>query len=428
LRIAVVCAQFPTASETFVSAQVIGLLNRGHDVEVFSDRPHFNDAIQSDVVASKLIAKTTYFTSPSTRLWKQITKVAIELARIAFKRPKSLPRALREVRNAFQSDNPRRFFDAAAFWRHEPFDILLCHFGQVGNRIGDLVDAGLVTGKLAVIFHGADVSVFVSQRGSTVYDRLFQICDLFLPVSQHWATELEKLGCPRDRIVVHHMGVDLAALTYVERIPIEPNDSTPVHLLSVCRLVEKKGLEFAIRALKEAQPFLARPIQYDIVGEGPLREVIEALIDQQGLTSVVRLKGWQDHSQINRLLCSSHLFVAPSVTAANGDQEGIPVAIMEAMAVGLPVLSTRHSGISELVAHGTSGLLSPERDVEALAQCLIILINETHHWPMMGRAGRSIVEKDFDQSLLNLRLEALLVRLASDDGRNLVPHDVVRAR
>ena len=127
------------------------------------------------------------------------------------------------------------------------------------------------------------------------------------------------------------------------------------------------------------------------------------------------------------LLGTSHVFVAPSVTAANGDQEGIPVSIMEAMAVGLPVLSTQHSGIPELVAHGVSGLLSPERDIDALAAYMTTLINETHRWPVMGQAGRSIVERDFDQSVLNLRLETLLVRLANSSARTFIANDVASA-
>jgi colanic acid/amylovoran biosynthesis glycosyltransferase len=99
-------------------------------------------------------------------------------------------------------------------------------------------------------------------------------------------------------------------------------------------------------------------------------------------------------------MATSHLFVLPSVTASDGDQEGIPVSLMEAQASGLPVLSTRHSGIPELVADGKSGILVPERDADSLTAGLLRLIEHPQDWPRMGRAGRRLVEQSFNLSTL----------------------------
>jgi colanic acid/amylovoran biosynthesis glycosyltransferase len=98
---------------------------------------------------------------------------------------------------------------------------------------------------------------------------------------------------------------------------------------------------------------------------------------------------------------SAHIFLGPSVTAASGDQEGIPTVIKEAMAVGLPVVSTIHSGIPELVEHGVTGYLAPERDAETLAKHLIALLRHPDQWGEMGRAGRRRVEMEFDTERLN---------------------------
>lgn len=105
------------------------------------------------------------------------------------------------------------------------------------------------------------------------------------------------------------------------------------------------------------------------------------------------------------------MLVAASVTAADGDEEGIPNVLKEAMAMGLPVVATRHAGIPELVEDGVSGWLVPERDEAALADALARLAAEPERWPAMGRAGRDKVEREYDIHRLNHRLAALLETL-----------------
>jgi colanic acid/amylovoran biosynthesis glycosyltransferase len=296
----------------------------------------------------------------------------------------------------------RTYFDAAAFWRHEPFDLILCHFGHVGARMLPLLEAGMVTGRFAVVFHGADLSTVIAAHGPDYYQPLFRRCDLFLPVSDHWARALVQYGCPAQKIRVHHMGADTRKFEYRER---QLEAGQPVRMISICRFVEKKGLEYAIRALGRALPRCRFAVEYSLVGDGPLMPAMRALIDELGLGAQVRLLGWQDNDHVRDLLAGAHIFVAPSVTAQDGDQEGIPVSIMEAMAAGLPVLSTRHSGIPELVIDGVSGWLAPERDVEFLADRMCALINAPDLWATLGQAGRAHVLEQFDQLSLDAQLE-----------------------
>ena len=107
----------------------------------------------------------------------------------------------------------------------------------------------------------------------------------------------------------------------------------------------------------------------------------------------------------------AHVFVAPSVTGKNGDQEGIPVGLMEALAQGMPVISTLHGGIPELIQHGQSGFLVPERDVEELAATLELLLSNPQLWAGMGKAGRSFVEEHYNIAKLNDRLLNIYERL-----------------
>ncbi|HEY6104105.1 MAG TPA: glycosyltransferase, partial [bacterium] len=118
-----------------------------------------------------------------------------------------------------------------------------------------------------------------------------------------------------------------------------------------------------------------------------------------------------EQGEIRRLLEGAHILLAPSVTAQDGDQEGIPNVVKEAMATGMPVVSTRHSGIPELVQDAVSGFLVAERDVDALAERLVFLIDHPETWPEMGRAGRRKVEADFDVEHMHDRLIALYAQV-----------------
>jgi len=132
--------------------------------------------------------------------------------------------------------------------------------------------------------------------------------------------------------------------------------------------------------------------------------VLEALITELNVTNKVHLLGWRQRDEVIETLNQSHIFLAPSVTACNGDQEGIPVAIMEAMAMGMPVVSTLHSGIPELVENGISGILVPERDVDRLSEALADLINHPESWTAMGKAGRENISLNFHIEKLNDQL------------------------
>ena len=140
----------------------------------------------------------------------------------------------------------------------------------------------------------------------------------------------------------------------------------------------------------------------------------------------VELLGWKRHEEIAKLMHDGNLLLAPSVTSKEGDEEGIPVAIMEALAQGLPVVSTRHSGIPELVQDGKFGFLGPEGDIEALAEKLEYLVAHPELGPEMGRAGREFVVTRHNINKLNDRLVSLYLRLL-DEGPFPIARQAERA-
>jgi colanic acid/amylovoran biosynthesis glycosyltransferase len=152
-------------------------------------------------------------------------------------------------------------------------------------------------------------------------------------------------------------------------------------------------------------------LQYRIIGDGVLKQELENLIKQLNVVNQIKLLGWKQQQEIINIMENSALVLAPSVTSHNGDCEGIPVCLMESMAKGLPVISTYHSGIPELIEDGRSGYLLPERDISGIVSTIEIVLNDIKLRTKIGLAGRQKVEQEYNIELLNNRLEEILQQL-----------------
>jgi glycosyltransferase involved in cell wall biosynthesis len=228
-----------------------------------------------------------------------------------------------------------------------------------------------------------------------------------IPVSRSLRDKLLANGCPAEKIRVLHSGIDCSRFRYSERRR-EPDGVT--RLVGIGRFVEKKGWGYAIEAVARLIAS-GRIVHYTIVGEGALRSDVEQKIAECGIQDSVTLLGWCEQEEITRLLERSHILLAPSVTAKDGDQEGIPNVLKEAMAMGLPVISTWHSGIPELVEDGITGYLVPERDVDALTDRLIYVCEHPESWAKMGEKAKAKIEADFDTERINNTLEQMYIGL-----------------
>jgi colanic acid/amylovoran biosynthesis glycosyltransferase len=183
--------------------------------------------------------------------------------------------------------------------------------------------------------------------------------------------------------------------------------------VTVGRLVERKGIANAVRAVAE----LVRSgvdVEYTIVGDGPLSAVLIHLARELGVAERVRIIGSVSHGAVAAILARSHIMVAPSMTASDGDMEGIPVAIMEAMASGVPVVSTVHGGIPELVDDDVTGYLVPEGDVHALATRLENLSRDFAAAQRVCAAARRLIVQRHDIEKLDDRLVRHFEALTTD--------------
>ena len=398
LRIAFFVHEFPALSETFVLNQASGLVEQGHDVTIFAERPRDEPRIHPDVSRYGLIGRTRYLGMPRRKIARLLC-AGRPLLHLVRSRPSTAMGALSVPRFGRDAWSLRLLYWSERLMDEGPFDVIHCHFGPIGQLAAKLRDIGAFAGLLGTVFHGVDISAYVRGRPD-YYQYLFTRGDLFLPISEKWRRRLEGIGCNPARIVVHHMGVESRRYRFRPR-RFEPGKA--LRLLTVGRMVDKKGVEYALRAVA----MLSRRgvlIQYALVGDGELRHSLTRLAEKLGIASQVRFFGWQDQQAVVRHMARNDVLLVPSVTSEDGDQEGIPVTLMEAMASGMLVVATDHSGIPELVEDGCSGILVPERDVRGLADALAGLVTHPETWPDMSRAARARVLDDFEIEALNRSL------------------------
>ncbi|BDZ92784.1 MULTISPECIES: colanic acid biosynthesis glycosyltransferase WcaL [Escherichia] len=398
--------KFPLSSETFVLNQITAFIDMGFEVEIV--------ALQKGDTENTHAAWTKYNLAARTR-WLQDEPTG-KVAKLRHRASQTLRGIHRK--NTWQALNLKRYgaesrnliLSAICGQVVAPLhaDVFIAHFGPAGVTAAKLRELGVIRGKIATIFHGIDISSReVLNHYTPEYQQLFRRGDLMLPISDLWAGRLQKMGCPREKIAVSRMGVDM---TRFSPRPVKA-PATPLEIISVARLTEKKGLHVAIEACRQLKE-QGMAFRYRILGIGPWERRLRTLIEQYQLEDVVEMPGFKPSHEVKAMLDDADVFLLPSVTGADGDMEGIPVALMEAMAVGIPVVSTLHSGIPELVEADKSGWLVPENDARALAQRLAAFSQlDTDELAPVVKRAREKVEHDFNQQVINRELASLLQAL-----------------
>ena len=229
-------------------------------------------------------------------------------------------------------------------------------------------------------------------------DRLFQQANCFIAVSEFIRSQLIKKGCPAEKIKVNYIGIEVDKFTPNPEIKREPI------VLFVGRLVEKKGCEYLIRAVAEVQK--TQPdIELIIIGDGKLRLSLEKFANQS-LTNY-RFLGQQPPEKVKKWMNQASVLVAPSITTSQGETEGLPIVILEAMAMELSVISTYHAGIPEAIIDQETGFLTEEKDWQAIAKKIILLLENPELRHQFIRSSRRKIENKFNLRKNTLQLESI---------------------
>lgn len=285
----------------------------------------------------------------------------------------------------------------------EKVDVILAEFGTMGVRMVSVAEELGI--PIIPIFYGYDAwHNQTINENKDAYQTLFEVAPLVLGVSEDICAQLVKLGCPKSQVEYLPCYLDLAEFEYIDRDFSEPN------YLAIGRFCATKAPFLTILAFSKVVKQIPDAKLTMIGGdENGVLETCRSLIKALDLQNHISLPGTQTSSQIRDQMAKASIFVQHSVTTPQtGDKEGTPVAIMEAMATGLPVVSTKHAGIAEIIDNGVTGILVNEFDIESMATEMIRVYSDKEKMRRMGKAASEAI---FSNRLLTDHIVILTSKL-----------------
>ncbi|MDO5056231.1 MAG: glycosyltransferase [Lautropia sp.] len=400
LRVLYLVSLFPCWSETFIVREIRALQARGAEVRILSLKAASETMVQPD--AQTLLDRVIY--PPATlsaslcsglpQLLRRPLRSLSELATLVgslWKRPTELLKSVVAWWRTLAVIGPVRHFNphhVHAHWATYP---------STAARIL----AGRIQRPWSFTSHAHDI--FVHD-----HDLSGKLCqaDFSVTISDYNRRKLSgRMPLPlRDKLAVVHCGI------LPDEIPFEPDGRQPRRIVAVGRLDPIKGFIHLIEACRLLHD---RRIDFhcEIIGDGPLKTTLQQAIAQARLGEHVHLAGALPQQDVRRRIREAAIFVLPSVQLADGNADGIPVALMEAMASGATVVSTRVSGIPELIEHDLSGLLAPPGQAAPLADAMARLLGDAPLRQRLAVMARQVIVEDFDANREADKLLALIQRV-----------------
>ena len=291
-------------------------------------------------------------------------------------------------------------------------NVTLAEYGTTGTLVGGACQR--IDAPLVVHFHGFDASrKDILDRKAADYGRMFGRAAAVVAVSRAMEQQLLRLGCPREKLIYNPCGVDCGRFEGAHPATANP------HFVAVGRMVEKKAPHLTIAAFARVVSECPEA-RLRLIGDGLLLGVCRDLAAAFGIEHAVTFLGAQPHEIVAREMRQARALVQHSVTASNGDSEGTPVAVLEAGAMGLPVVSTRHAGIPDVVAEGVTGFLVDERDVGEMAKHMLTLIRNRALSGELGRNAAAHVRRHYTMEQSIGRLARILRAAANRQGIDAV--------
>lgn len=404
MNILIMTGIFPHYSQTYVIDQINTLrgLNAAYNIEVACVR----DTGMRPSNAPPEVNDTLVSAKPFN------TKMARNIIRNVFRRPAHMAKV---TRLRFSVKLPKKTIKIAAQLQRDP-DLIVLHFGNHSDMAAQMKRYLFPRAKVVVVLHGHDVSSFVKKRkGWRLYRGVAKDVDTFVSINKVWKDRFAE-HVPEANVEVCYLGTTVPD-TRREAYGVDGSAS----ILAVGRHVEKKGIDILLNALAGA--LKKNPnIKLNLIGDGPLTPDLQLQVEEMGLSNNVSFLGSVPHDAVITWIAQSDIFALPSRTAEDGDAEGLPVALMEAMAQGIPVVSTYHSGIPELVEHDVNGLLVEEGNSEQLADAILELTASADLRKRLGQSGYETVKERHEHVT---QTQAFVNLVLSTAGEPRVPKSAV---
>jgi len=396
VKIAYITSVFPRLHNTFILNEILNLVNHGHDVTVFSVNKSYEKIVNEGV--KKLLDKTFYFHQYTVKKDRSVLFFLFKVVRRISKRKSLLRKLFLEI--FFSKDLGG--LDVDKYFRY--FDLEIIALNKISKKLKN---------EKYEIIHAAfgnrpaTSAMLISRKTGIPFTFEVHAYDLFVD----FPFAKEKLSEAKKVFTISHYNKKYIVETYncdpkkiqVVRVPINDSHCDKVYgadrdnntVLSVCRLHPIKGLFDAIEAFKKLSE-INKNAKYIILGDGPLREALEKHVKDLSLSGKVMFVGDVSNEVALKHIAECTVFLLPSVIAADGDRDGIPTSLIEAMYLKTPVISTCVSGIPELITDKESGFLVNSGDVENISSRLIELFDNTSLRQTIGENARAKVLKDFN--------------------------------
>lgn len=403
-KVGYVLKMYPRFSETFVVSEILAREAAGEELVIFSLRPPTDPRFHPELARVRAPVIPVGRTSSARRWWESWRQLAEDPELVA-----GAARALPELL-AVDHDDAGQAIALAQLARQHGVIHLHAHFASVATTVARLT--GLVTG-LPYSFTAHAKDIFHSDVDQGDLARKLADAHHAVTISDFNLAHLRERFGPRvtDRLHLVRNGLELS------RFPFRAAETTgdgaatgtsaPPRLLTVGRLVEKKGFALAIEAVARLRAAGTR-CTLDIVGDGPERENLQQQIDSAGLGDAVRLLGPRTQTEVQALLAERDLFVAPYVIAEDGNADGLPTVLLEAMARGIACVAADVTAVGEVIMDGDTGWLVPSGDVDALVAAIRAAVNAPDERARRARAARRWVVDRHDSVAQAVALRRLV--------------------
>jgi glycosyltransferase involved in cell wall biosynthesis len=378
-KVGYVLKMYPRFSETFIVNELLAVERAGTDVEIVSLRPPVDGRFHESL--AEVRAPVTYLRHSGIRaadVWATLSAARAELP--------ALPDCLAELLDAPVVDAVQAL-ELARLVQARGLTHLHAHFGSVATTVARL--ASLMTGvPFSFTAHAKDI-FHESVEAADLARKLVDAAAVVTVSDYNLAHLRATYGEAADRVWRVYNGLDL------DRFPYRAPTQRPAVIAAVGRLVEKKGFGDLLDAvaLLVAE---GRQLRLDLVGTGPLEDELRDRVRALGLDTVVRMHGALPQGQVRRTVQQAAVLAVPCIVGADGNRDGLPTVLLEAMALGTPCVATPVTGIPEVVQDGRTGLLVPEADPVGLAASLARLLDDGALRTRLAEQARALVEREFE--------------------------------
>lgn len=385
LRVGYILKVFPRLSETFILNEILELERQGVEVHIFSLKPPTDPRFHGELAS--LRASVTYLPrADSSEMWRAVQESCrgrdFDVPAVG----QGFLHALKRQDSTSLQALLQAFYLAAAA-RSRGLDHLHAHFATSATHAALLAH---VIGDISFSFTAHAKDIYHRDRDQALLREALERCAFAVTVTAHNVGELESLAPgARGKVRLIYNGV---ALDRLNATPAPANGD--FQIVSVGRLVEKKGFNYLLEACRLLAD-RGRRLRCTIVGGGPLEAALRDQIEQLRLQRIVTLTGAQAHDAAIEQIGRGHLLVLPCIVGEDGNRDALPTVLLEAMALGRPAVSTDLPGVTEIVEHGRTGLLAPQRDAAALADAMDHLAADASLRAEYGRAARTRAERLF---------------------------------